>query len=222
MRIFTDEPGTNEIEGDAPATLRVIGNEPNTDDDGTVVSIAFPTERPEEELGINMREFRLDLYRVLQQIDRYLKFVRLNIPDTFLRTERENVSRLIGMVIAMPRSVRHEYHALRDEHEDRENPIPLADIPGTWALPIQELSNFASVQFAELQESIAEGEFDTPPDTVRLQELREEISRSLGQPIIGVEDRPELPSEKWPFLPPSDEYEPDPPPPVHNFAVVYG
>ncbi|PIQ76939.1 hypothetical protein COU78_01730 [Candidatus Peregrinibacteria bacterium CG10_big_fil_rev_8_21_14_0_10_49_24] len=221
MRIFTDEPGTHEVEGDTPDTLRVIGNEPDTDDDGTVVSIAFPTERPTEELGITMSEFRLDLYRALQQIDRYLKFERTRMPDELLRGERENVSRLIGMVIAMPRSVRHEYHAMRDEHEEREHPIPLDEIPGTWALPIQEMANFASVQFPTLQASISAGEFDEPLDTVRLEELREVISDALGQPIIGVEDRPEKPSNEWPFLPPADEFDPDPPPPVRRFAIVY-
>ena len=159
--------------------MQIFAPGPNLDDSGDVMSLSFERGTVREQ-RIDMGEFRLDLYRAMQQIDRYLRAERSKMPNDLLRDERQNVGRLISMIISLPRSVRHEHHALHDEPEDINNPTPLSEIPGTWAVPIQEISNFASVQFPDIQQSMTDGNYDTPLDSTRLQELRAVISDSVG------------------------------------------
>lgn len=159
--------------------MQIFAPEPEVDDQDSVVSFSFERGTVREK-RIDIGEFRLDLYRAMQQMDRYLRAERSKMPHDLLRDERQNVGRLISMIISLPRSVRHEHHALHDEPEDMDNPTPLSEIPGTWAVPIQEISNFASVQFPDIQQRMTDGDYDAPLDSVRLQELRAVISDSVG------------------------------------------
>jgi hypothetical protein len=198
--------------------MQIFAPEPEVDEHDSVVSFSFERGTVREK-RIDIGEFRLDLYRAMQQIDRYLKLERLQVPKEHLEDERRNVALLIGMVISLPRSVRHEHHGLQEEHENLENPIPLEDIPGTWALPIQELANFASVQFPDLEGGITENGFTTHLDPVRLQELRDTISDAVGESVIGTNNGEERPSSQWLF-PPKAGFDPEPNPPVMALSIV--
>ena len=188
--------------------MQIFTRGPDLDEEGVLATIPF--ERPTREPRVDMREFRLDLYRAIQEIDHYLACCRRGMCEDLLSGERYATAHYISMVIALPRSVRHEHHALQGELERRDHPIPLEDIPGTWALPVQDLSVSASTLFPALNPDNAPVTADVDIDPMRLQELRSVLSDAVSNAVIGLEDMPEKPSSKW-VLPGEGDHEPSPP-----------
>ncbi|HLD33079.1 MAG TPA: hypothetical protein VJB10_05845 [Candidatus Peribacteraceae bacterium] len=188
--------------------MQIFTRGPDLDEEGVLATIPF--ERPTREPRVDMREFRLDLYRAIQEIDHYLACCRRGMCEDLLSGERYATAHYISMVIALPRSVRHEHHALQGELERRDHPIPLEDIPGTWALPVQDLSVSASTLFPALNPDNAPVTADVDIDPMRLQELGSVLSDAVGNAVIGLEDEPEKPSSKW-VLPGGGDHEPSPP-----------
>jgi len=189
--------------------MRIFAEEPDLDENGVLATIPF--ERPTREPRVDMREFRLDLYRAIQQLDAYLSHRRRGMCEELLACERGTVAHYISMVIALPRSVRHEHHALRGELENRKHPTPLENIPGTWALPVQELSVTASTLFPALNPDNTPVTADVDIDPMRLQELRSVLSDAVSNAVIGLEDMPEKPSSKWALPGKGGDNEPHPP-----------
>ncbi|KKW38322.1 hypothetical protein A2454_03645 [Candidatus Peribacteria bacterium RIFOXYC2_FULL_55_14] len=189
--------------------MRIFAGEPDLDEDGVLATIPF--ERPTREPRVDMREFRLDLYRAIQEIDHYLACCRRGMCEDILSGERYATALCISMVIALPRSVRYEHHALRGELENRKHPTPLENIPGTWALPVQDLSVTASTLFPALNPDNTPVTADVDIDPMRLQELRSVLSDAVGNTVIGLEDEPEKPSSKWALPGRGGDHEPSPP-----------
>lgn len=191
--------------------MRIFTREPDFGEDGTLATIPF--ERLAKEPRVNMGEFRLDLYRALQQLDAYLSHVRKGRCEALLSIERGTVAHYIAMVITLPRSVRFEHHALRGELENRKHPILLDDIPGTWALPVQELSDAASALFPQLNadRTSSPAPLDADIDAMRLQELRSVLSDAVSNAVIGLENMPEKPSNTWALPGRGGDHEPSPP-----------